>query len=182
MLQAIDEIGWTPFHTKLFCLSGFGYAVDSLVAMLAGITAGQAYAEVGNGGYPTALAMSLYAGLFVGALLWGLGADLVGRKIAFNTTLFIASISTIVAGAAPNWPVLGLFVALIGFAAGGNLVLDPTVFLEYLPSKYQWLITCMAFWWGIGQTAAGFIAWGFFCESGEKLGTLCPLLVPPNAF
>ncbi|KAM0323760.1 hypothetical protein ACHAQA_008697 [Verticillium albo-atrum] len=163
--NAIDEIGWTPFHTKLFCLSGFGYAVDSLIAMLAGITAGQAYAEIGDGGYPTALAMSLYAGLFVGALFWGLGADLVGRKIAFNITLFIVSLSSIVAGSAPNWPTLGFFVSLIGFGAGGNLVLDPTVFLEYLPSKYQWLITCMAFWWGIGQAAAGFIAWGFFSRS-----------------
>ena len=28
--SAIDEIGMTPFQWKLFCLNGFGYAVDSV--------------------------------------------------------------------------------------------------------------------------------------------------------
>lgn len=28
--NAIDEIGMTPFQWKLFCLNGFGYAVDSV--------------------------------------------------------------------------------------------------------------------------------------------------------
>ena len=28
--DAIDEIGLTPYHWKLFCLNGFGYAVDSV--------------------------------------------------------------------------------------------------------------------------------------------------------
>lgn len=132
--------------------------------MLAGITATQAYAEIGNGGYPTALTMSIYAGLLVGALFWGLSADLIGRKIAFNTTLIFVSVSTLCAGAAPNWPVLGFFVAMAGFGAGGNLVLDPTVFLEYLPSKYQFAVTAMAGWWGVGISSSGFIAWGCYCK------------------
>lgn len=25
LFQAIDEIGFTPYHAKLFCLNGFGY-------------------------------------------------------------------------------------------------------------------------------------------------------------
>lgn len=28
--NAVDEIGMTPFHWKLFFLNGFGYAVDSV--------------------------------------------------------------------------------------------------------------------------------------------------------
>jgi hypothetical protein len=28
--NAIDEIGMTPWQWKLFCLNGFGYAVDSV--------------------------------------------------------------------------------------------------------------------------------------------------------
>ena len=28
--NAIDEIGLTGYHWKLFCLNGFGYAVDSV--------------------------------------------------------------------------------------------------------------------------------------------------------
>ncbi|EWY92140.1 hypothetical protein FOYG_09035 [Fusarium oxysporum NRRL 32931] len=174
--DAIDNIGWTRFHLKLFCLSGFGYAVDTLVAMLQSIVAAQAYAELGaaNRGYRTGLTLSLYAGFLVGALFWGFTADVIGRRIAFNTTLFGSSISAIVAGAAPNWPVLGLFIALLGFAAGGNLVLDPTVFLEFLPGSKQWLVTAMATWWGFGQAAAGFLAWGYFSRSEWSCDTSDP--------
>jgi MFS family permease len=87
--------------------------------------------------------------MLVGALFWGMGADIIGRKYAFNFSLLISAIFAIVAGASPNWPVLGLFVALSAFGAGGNLVLDTAVFLEYLPSKQQWLLTLMAAWWGM---------------------------------
>jgi len=69
----------------------------------------------------------------------------------------IASVFTIVAGASPNWIVLGLFVCLAAFGAGGNLVLDTAVFLEYLPSKKQYMLTLMASWWGIGQLVAGLL-------------------------
>ncbi|KAK0386394.1 hypothetical protein NLU13_6231 [Sarocladium strictum] len=148
--EAIDEIGWTTFHLKLSCLSGFGYA---------------AYLEVGNGGFRTGSTMGLYAGLLVGALFWGFFADGIGRRTAFNTTLFLASAACMIAGAAPNWIFYSAFVAILGFGAGGNLVLDPTVMLEFVPSSQQWVITAMAGWWGMGQAAAGAIAWGFYSRS-----------------
>ena len=105
-----------------------------------------------------------YTGMLIGALFWGLGADIIGRRFAFNVSLLLCSISTIIGGAMPNWPSLGLWIAFIGFGAGGNLVLDTTVFLEYLPGNKQWVLTLMAGWWGLGQAVTGFIAWGFFGE------------------
>lgn len=86
--------------------------------------------------------------MLVGALWWGLSADIIGRRFAFNCSLMISSIFAIVAGASPDWIVLGLFICLAAFGAGGNLVLDTAVFLEYLPSQKQWLLTLMAMWWG----------------------------------
>lgn len=94
------------------------------------------------------MTIAVYVGMLVGALFWGLSADIIGRKFAFNVSLMICSIFAIVAGSSPNWIVLGLFVALSAFGGGGNLVLDTAVFLEYLPSKDQWLLTLMAAWWG----------------------------------
>jgi MFS family permease len=98
--------------------------------------------------YGTGLTIAVYVGMLVGALFWGISADVIGRRFAFNVSLFISSVFTIVAGASPNWVVLGLFTCLSAFGAGGNLVLDTAVFLEYLPSQEQWLITLMAAWWG----------------------------------
>ncbi|KAJ5459520.1 uncharacterized protein N7458_001072 [Penicillium daleae] len=158
--DTIDEIGFTPHHWKLFCLNGFGYAVDSLILLIQSIISTQARKEF-HPGYATGLTIAVYVGMLVGAIFWGFSADIIGRRFAFNVSLFVSSIFTVVAGASPSWVTLGLFVCLSAFGAGGNLVLDTTVFLEYLPSRDQWLLTLMAAWWGLGQLIAGLFAWGF---------------------
>lgn len=107
------------------------------------------------------LTIAVYIGLLVGALFWGVTADCFGRRLAFHITLSVASVSLMIAAAAPSYPVVGLFIGLSGFGVGGNLVLDTTVFLEYLPTDKNWIVTFMAAWWGIGQLIVGGIAWGF---------------------
>lgn len=134
--------------------------MDSLILLIQSIIASKAAQEF-NPGFKNGMTIAVYVGMLVGALFWGLSADVIGRKFAFNSSLMICSVFAIVAGAAPNWIVLGLFVSLSAFGAGGNLVLDTAVFLEYLPSKDQWLVTLMAAWWGVGQLIAGLFAWAF---------------------
>lgn len=132
--NAIDEIGFTRYHIKLFILNGFGYAVDSLILLIQSIIARQAVLEF-SPSFEAGLTIAAYVGMLVGALFWGMTADVIGGKSAFNFSLLICSIFAIVAGASPHWYVLGLFVCLSAFGAGGNLVLDTAVFLEYLPGK-----------------------------------------------
>lgn len=105
--------------------------------------------------------LGFYLALLVGALFWGGTADIIGRKWAFNFSLLTSAIFAITAGAAPNYAAWSTLVAISAFGSGGNLVLDTTVFLEYLPSNKQWLLTLLAGWWGVGQTLAGLIAWPF---------------------
>lgn len=108
--------------------------------------------------------MALYIGLLIGALFWGVSADIVGRKWTLNLSLIISSVFTIVAGAAPNHGSWAVFNGLAAFGAGGNLVLDTTIFLEYLPSGKHWLMTTLAVWWGVGQTVVVLFAWAFMRE------------------
>lgn len=159
-------MGWTTFHWKLFFLNGFGYAVDSLLTMVQGLTGTQAFLELATpSSYVNAGVVAQNVGLLVGALFWGFGADIIGRRLAFNLTLWITSLAMMVAGASPNLPFLGAFLALSTFGSGGNLVLDPTVLLEFLPGDKQWVVTALAAWWGVGQSVAGFVAWGFMSKS-----------------
>lgn len=151
--------------------------MDALQLSLQGIIATQAVYEF-QPSYQKGLTIAVYIGMLVGALFWGFSADIIGRRIAFNVSLFICAVFTIVAGAAPNWDSLGFFIALSAFGAGGNLVLDTTVFLEYLPSNKQWLVIWLAAWWGVGCTIAGLVAWGFMRKSLlPKIQTLI-ILVP----
>jgi hypothetical protein len=138
-------------------------AVDSILAFIPSITASNVVAEF-NPSYTRAGQLAVYVGLFIGSLFWGLSANIVGRKWAFNLTLIISAIFGIVAGSAPNYESWVFFNVMMAFGAGGNLVLDTTVFLEYLPSTSSWLVVLMAAWWGVGQTIAGLVAWGFLRE------------------
>lgn len=140
------------------------YGVDSLQVSLQGIIAGQAAFEFAPS-YARSLTIALYTGMLVGALFWGSTADIIGRRFAFNVSLFVCSAFTIVAGASPSWNSLAFFVAFSAFGAGGNLILDTTILLEYIPHNKQWLVTWLAAWWGVGCMIGGFVAWGFMRES-----------------
>ncbi|KAK4938606.1 Filamentous Growth Regulator [Elasticomyces elasticus] len=170
--EAIDEIGWTAMHMKLFFLNGFGYAADSLILLLQSVTSGQAAMEF-QPNFANGLTVAAYTGMLVGALFWGLSADVIGRRFAFNVSLFSCSLFAVCAGASPSWTVLGLFTSLAAFGSGGNLILDTTVFLEFLPGDKQWLLTLMACWWGLAPVIAAAFAWPFLsidkynCASAE---------------
>ncbi|GME99939.1 hypothetical protein B5S28_g2074 [[Candida] boidinii] len=157
--DAIDEIGFTWYHAKLFCLAGFGYSADSQISMVQ--SAVQTYINYQYGrSYPISVELC-YAGLFAGAIFWGATADLIGRKIAFNTSLFLAAIFGFFAGGSSSYGMYGVFVFLANFSLGGNLALDVSVFLEFVPHKYQWMNTLMASWWAVGQTIMELTAWAF---------------------
>ncbi|KAF5662566.1 synaptic vesicle transporter SV2 [Fusarium circinatum] len=179
--KTMDEIGWTNMHVKLFFLNGFGYAADSLILALQAVTAGQAALEF-RPAFSYGLNVAVYTGMLVGVLFWGLGADVIGRRYAFNISLFLSSVFAIAAGASPNWIVLATFVALAAFGAGGNLVLDSTVFLEFLPGNKQWLVTLMACWWGLAYVIVAAFCWPIYsnpkyicvdadtCTKGNNMG------------
>lgn len=170
--QALNEIGFTKYHCKLFCLNGMGYAVDSLLFLLHGLTQTQINKEFNH--KFSALVSADYVGLFVGALFWGFSADIIGRKIAFNITLFACAIFAIATAGGLSFIAVCSLSATSYFACGGNLVLDSVTFLEFLPQDKKWLLTFLALWWGIGQTVAGGIAWPLIVNFSCDSASYCP--------
>lgn len=49
------------------------------------------------------VALASQVGLLVGAAVWGFSADIIGRKLAFNTSLFICASFVLIAGGVPNY-------------------------------------------------------------------------------
>ena len=79
--DAIDEIGLTPYHWKLFCLNGFGYAVDSMLIVLQGITQPLIELEYKNPNKKIkGISLASAIGLLVGAVFWGFSADIIGTS------------------------------------------------------------------------------------------------------
>ena len=61
----------------------------------------------------------------------------------------------------------------MAFGGGGNLILDTAIYLEFLPGKYQWSLTFMAAWWGVGQMIAGLVAWPFLAYYSCTKDQIC---------
>ena len=94
---------------------------------------------------------ALFVGLCLGASFWGIASDVIGRRPAFNTTLFLAGVFGLAVGGAPNWiGACGMYAAL-GFGVGGNLPVDGALFLEFLPFASGNLLTMLSVWWPVGQ-------------------------------
>ncbi|KAG6902105.1 hypothetical protein C0995_004285 [Termitomyces sp. Mi166 len=67
--------------------------------------------------------LALCAGLIVGAMVWGVIADLLGRRLSFNVraiTLFLAGLFGTAAGGAPNFVTFASLIACLGVGLGGN--------------------------------------------------------------
>lgn len=105
------------------------------------------------------LTLAQNIGLLIGAMFWGFGCDIFGRKWAFNLTLGITSVFGMVAASSPTWPAIGIFAAFWSFGVGGNLPVDSAVFLEFLPASHQYLLTVLSIDWAFAQVVANLVAW-----------------------
>ncbi|KAL2818239.1 MFS general substrate transporter [Aspergillus cavernicola] len=160
--NAIDQIGMTPFQWKLFFLNGFGYTVDSLLVICQSIANPAVTAQYGNPSQKLkGIPLASQIGLLAGAAIWGLSADIIGRRFAFNSSLLLAAVFAIVAGGMPGYISFATLVSLYSAAVGGNYILDATTLLEFLPARKSWLVTFMSIWWAVGYTITSLLAWAF---------------------
>ncbi len=94
---------------------------------------------------------ALYVGLCIGASFWGVASDIIGRRIAFNTTLLFAGLFGFAIGAAQDWVAACALISCMGIGIGGNLPVDGALFLEFLPFSSGNLLVMLSTWWHVGQ-------------------------------
>ncbi|KAG1873348.1 MFS general substrate transporter [Suillus tomentosus] len=155
--HAIQDIGMGRYQWYLFVVTGFGWFADSVWPLLSGLILAPVVNEFHFNGPFLSLASNI--GLLVGAVFWGLGCDIWGRRWSFNATLFIAGIFGLVSGGAPSFVALASLIAMVGVGVGGNLPVDSAVFLDFVPGSHQYLLTILSIWWCLGQLLSSLIAW-----------------------
>jgi len=159
---AIQDMGMGRYQWELFVLCGFGWMADNLWLQGIALTLTPISVEFGIDSdtvrYTT---LSLFVGLCIGASVWGTGSDIVGRRLAFNTTLFLAGAFGLASGGGPNWIGTCALYACIGLGVGGNLPVDGALFLEFLPYSSNNLLTLLSVWWPVGQLISSLLAWAY---------------------
>ncbi|KAL1407745.1 hypothetical protein Q8F55_007179 [Vanrija albida] len=164
--NALAEIGMGRYQYELFFSGGFGWFADNIWLQGVAIVMPAVANEFKPYPHVRLATLALYAGLIFGAAFWGCSADIIGRRFAWNATLVIGGVFGLCVGASPNFTVFCVFISLVGVGVGGNLPVDGTMFLEFLPGNKQYLLTLLSIWWAIGQVVASLIAWGFISKYG----------------
>ncbi|KAH7129438.1 membrane transporter [Dactylonectria estremocensis] len=146
------------YQWELFIVIGFGWASDNLWPIVTSLI----FTPVANEfapSHPPLLTLAQNIGLLGGAMFWGFGCDIFGRKLAFNFTLGLTAVWGLAAAGSPTFAAIGMFNALWSFGVGGNLPVDSAIFLEFLPASHQYLLTILSVDWAIAQVVATLIAW-----------------------
>ncbi|TPX06707.1 uncharacterized protein E0L32_002203 [Thyridium curvatum] len=178
--RAIQEMGMGWYQWQLFIVVGFGWASDNLWPIVTSLI----LTPVGNEFRPTRLpllTLSQNIGLLAGAIFWGFGCDIFGRRWAFNLTLGLTALWGLVAAGSPSFAAIGVFDAFWSFGVGGNLPVDSAIFLEFLPQSHQFLLTILSLDWSLAQVIATLVAWPLLgnltcqqtdknCTKGENMG------------
>lgn len=119
---SLTQIGMGRYQWSLFFLCGMGWLADNIWLQGVAIILPQVQTEFLNdvtGSHKISImTISLYCGLIVGALGWGLASDVIGRRLAFNLTLLIAGIFGTASGGAPTFVGLGFLLAFVGAGVG----------------------------------------------------------------
>ncbi|KAI4608842.1 hypothetical protein J4E83_008881 [Alternaria metachromatica] len=178
--KAMQDIGMGRYQWQLFIVIGFGWAMDNLWPIVTSLIFTPITNEF-NPTRPPLLSLSQNIGLLFGAVFWGFGCDIFGRRWAFNLTIGITAVFGMIAASSPNFGATGTFAALWSVGVGGNLPVDSAIFLEFLPGSHQYLLTILSIYWALAQVFATLVAWPLLgnltcqqtdtnCTRGENMG------------
>ncbi len=158
----LDKMGFGRYQWCIWFLCGFGYFLDLAWAQGVGLGASAIFQQMNVPDKDQGNIWSCAnAGLAIGALGWGLAVDVIGRRWAFNLTCLITSVFGLIL-AAPTYnygAVCGIyFLACLGL--GGNIPIDATIALEFIPQSKRNLVSLLSLWQPVGVVFASAVAYG----------------------
>ena len=159
--EVIDGMGFGRYQVWLLCLCGAGWAADILDVQAVAYLIPALISDWGETRANLGLAASFtFVGMLLGSLFWGVVSDRFGRRPAFMLTSLCAGVAGMLASTSHNVSVLVLWRLLQGFGLGGNLAVDFSLFMEFVPTKARGststLLTVFA---TFGSMAAALLAW-----------------------
>jgi MFS family permease len=150
LAECIETIGMGRHQWSLFFLCGCGWACDSMYTQVIGVILPQTQKEFGlNDIQASLLNVFLLIGLTCGSIFWGCLSDMIGRKPSFMWTLGIATVFSVMASISANYAMLCAIVLLMSFGVGGNIPVDASIFIEFVPQKNQSQVALLSIFWPI---------------------------------
>lgn len=148
----IDKIGMGRYQVALLILCGFGWMADNmwLEAVAIILPRVQDHYSISDRSIGV-LSTSIFFGMMLGSIGWGTCSDLLGRTLAFNSTLLLTGVFGFTS-AYLTYGLKSLCVSLffLGTAIGGSMPTDGTLFIENIPRRKQWLLVALSVFFSFG--------------------------------
>ena len=116
-------------------------------------------------------------GMAIGALLFGIWADRIGRKKIFIITLLIFSIASGISALTTTLSVFLIFRFFIGLGLGGELPVASTLVSEIVPAKDRGrIIVLLESFWAFGWLLASLISYFIIPSFGWRMALIISAL------
>src|SRR5512135_3044512 len=154
LIAALDEASLSKFHLRAVLVSGMGFFTDAYDLFVIGIASTLIAKDWHLSSGRLALLNSvMLAAAFLGALVFGRFADLVGRKRVYWLVAVIMVAAALGSALSPSFWVLIAFRFLLGFGVGGDYPVSAVLMSEYANRKDRGKLVGMVF----GTQALGLI-------------------------
>jgi len=142
LLARLDRLPFSPFHRKVLLVLTAAYFLDGLESTLYGGVLAVVAKVFKITSIESTLGLVLFlVGAAIGAELFGVLADVLGRKRLFMTTILIYGLFTALSAVSFNFISLTVFRFLTGVGIGGEYGAVNSALQEFVPPKERgkWL-------------------------------------------
>jgi MFS transporter, PHS family, inorganic phosphate transporter len=154
LIAALDEASLSRFHLRAVLVSGMGFFTDAYDLFVIGIASSLISAQWHlSSGRLSLLNSTMLGAAFLGALVFGRFADVVGRKRVYWLVAVIMVAGAVGSALAPSYWVLIAFRFVLGFGVGGDYPVSAVMVSEYANRKDRGKLVGMVF----GAQAVGLI-------------------------
>lgn len=158
--EALSAVGFGSFQRRVLCYAGLGYFADASEMMLLSFIGPALQSQWSlSSSQQTLLSTVVFAGMLLGASLWGLLSDHFGRRTAFLAISLLITLSSLFSSFSPNYLALLILRSLVGAGLGGASVFS-CWFLEFVPAsdRGKWMVVFSTFW-TFGTIFEAALAW-----------------------
>ena len=136
LITALDDASLSKFHFRAVLVSGMGFFTDAYDLFVIGIASTLITLQWNLSSDRLALLNATMLGAaFLGALVFGRIADLVGRKHVYWLVAAIMVVAAIGSALSPSYWVLIAFRFLLGLGVGGDYPVSAVLMTEYANCK-----------------------------------------------
>lgn len=158
--EALSAMEFGKFQTLVLVYAGLGWFADAMEIMLLSFVGPAVKSHWGLSSTEEGLLSTVvFAGMLLGAYLWGLISDTYGRRVGFLGIAILTSLSALSSSFSPNYISLLTLRCFVGIGLGGSSVFS-SWFLEFVPasSRGKWMVILSTFW-TIGTVFEASLAW-----------------------